>query len=304
MGLNNMIDLFPVGQYDYSDEGKTKPINYNETQLRYIASTTDVVDIKDSHNSKKVIGKLTNFIFQDNMLRAEVSGDLDITGWGLSPTFSGDLVDEGEYTEFTNIKLDDVARTKTPRSNIIYNEKANNEQTEPKESVHNGDDNMGDYEPQKIIEKKDNQILDQQEQIAILKKQLEATKKEVKGYAKVEKELEETKTKLDEATKSAEDYKSDATTFREQQKTKKEELITELAGDDEEAKTQFNDLPYETLEFIKSKKVLDQDPKDIVPSNGAGNPDDDPGNPDPDPEPKKLEDMTFAEQMEYFDGKI
>ena len=288
-----MIDLFPVGQYDYSDEGKSKPINYNETQLRYIASTTDVVDIKDSHNSKKVIGKLTNFIFQDNMLRAEVSGDLDITGWGLSPTFSGDLVDEGEYTEFTNIKLDDVARTKTPRSNIIYNE-----------SVNNGDDNMGDYEPQKIIEKKDNQILDQQEQIAIPKKQLEATKKEAKGYAKVEKELEETKVKLDEATKSAEDYKSDATTFREQQKTKKEELITELAGDDEEAKKQFNDLPYETLEFIKSKKVLDQDPKDIVPSNGAGNPDDDPGNPDPDPEPKKLEDMTFAEQMEYFDGKI
>lgn len=288
-----MIDLFPVGQYDYSDEGKSKPINYNETQLRYIASTTDVVDIKDSHNSKKVIGKLTNFIFQDNMLRAEVSGDLDITGWGLSPTFSGDLVDEGEYTEFTNIKLDDVARTKTPRSNIIYNE-----------SVNNGDDNMGDYEPQKIIEKKDNQILDQQEQIAILKKQLEATKKEAKGYAKVEKELEETKVKLDEATKSAEDYKSDATTFREQQKTKKEELITELAGDDEEAKKQFSDLPYETLEFIKSKKVLDQDPRDIVPSNGAGNPDDDPGNPDPDPEPKKLEDMTFAEQMEYFDGKI
>ena len=81
-------------------------------------------------------------------------------------------------------------------------------------------------------------------------------------------------------------------------------MITELAGDDEEAKKQFNDLPYETLEFIKSKKVLDQDPKDIVPSNGAGNPDDDPGNPDPEPEPKKLEDMTFAEQMEYFDGKI
>ena len=212
-----MIDLFPVGDVEYPDEGKKKPIRYTEEQLQYVASTLNEVNITEGHPGKgegsgKVIGKLKNFIFEDGMLKADAPENLDIQGYGLSPIFQGDLIDDGEFYSWLKPTIESVALTKSPRSKIIY------------EKVNNGDVNVVDT--QELLDKKDERITSQQEEIAILKKQLKDTQKEAKAKADLEKELESTKSKLDEAQKTADEFKEDAKIFRETQQVKKEEIIT------------------------------------------------------------------------------
>ena len=50
-----MIDLFPVGDVEYPDEGKKKPIRYTEEQLQYVASTLNEVNITEGHPEQSIV---------------------------------------------------------------------------------------------------------------------------------------------------------------------------------------------------------------------------------------------------------
>ena len=221
------------------------------------------------------------------MLKVDKPTDVDITGYGLSPEFTGELIDEGDYYTWLKPTITSVALTKSPRSGIIY-EKANN-----------GDENMG-LDPQEIIEKKDNQILSQQDEIAILKKQLKDAQKEAKAKSDLEKELETVKSKFEEAQKSAEEYKEDAKIFREHQQAKKEDIIKSLAGDDEEGIEKFKDIPLETLEYMAEKSVRNK-PHEPLQSTNPNEGDEGSEKPE---EEKSDDELTFEELNEKYQGVL
>ena len=286
-----MIELFPSGEYNYKDQNIELPILITSNDLEAIASKTNEVLVYDGHDTGVKLGALTNFTVKDGSLYADAPTGFDIDNYGLSPTFVGDLVRDGDKYHYDNITMESVARTKTPRTGIIYNMKFTNSRG----------DNM-DYE--KLIEKKDEQIMNQQEEIAILKKQLSETKKVAKGKEKVDEELNQYKAKVDELEAEVKEYKADAKSYRDYRQNKKEEIITEFVGDDEEGKTKLQDLPLETLEYMQEKRVLDIDKKTTIDSNPAGNdgnPDD--GNPVKS-EPKPYDQMTAEELDAVFAGKI
>ena len=276
-----MIELWQTGTMNYDDLGLDKPVLFNDVFLQTIANDTQSVDVTEKH-SNNIIGSLSNFKYADGKLYCEKPSDIDITGNGLSPVFELDLVDMGTYYEPKNFKMTAIGLTANPRSEILYNS------IETK----NGDGNVSD-ELRAMLDKKEETIAEQREEIGILKKQMEELREKSKASDDALKDFKELQKQFDELKVNAESYKADSDKLHEQEKAMKEKLIREIVGDDEKGLEMFQKFSVEELEHMKNSKIITEPPK-AVGGSGVNTIDDG----DDDDTPK--EDEIDKYSAEYF----
>ena len=274
------VKVWQMGLLDYSDLGLDKPVRFSEEFLQTVADDTTMVDVTKEH-SDEVIGSLGNFKYENGVLYAEKPSDVDITGNGLSPVFELDLVDMGTYYEPKNFSMKNVGLTKNPRNNILYN----NITTVGDESV--------SEEFHKMLDKKEETIAEQREEIGILKKQMEELREKSKSNESVLNDFKELQKQFEELEKKSANYKADSDRLHEQEAKAKAELIKEIVGDDEKGTEMFQKFTVEELEHMKNTKIITEPNKGV--GGGGVNTIDD-GDADDDPQPKVDE-----YSQEYFE---
>lgn len=278
--MAEMIEVWRTGTMDYKDIGLEKPVLYTEEFLRTIANDTDKVDVTNKH-SDVIIGSLSNFKYKDGVLYAEKPLDVDIAGKGLSPVFNCDFVDMGTYYKPINFNMANVGLTENPRSQIIYN------------SIEKEMDKVSD-ELRAMLDKKEETIAEQREEIGILKKQMEELREKSKESDETLNNFKELQKQFDEIKAKAEGYKADADKLHEQEKARKTELIKEIVGDDEKGLEMFQKFSVEELEHMKNTKIITEPPKAI---GGGGVDTLDDGDGDDVPPEDKIDEYS----AEYFE---
>lgn len=237
-----MIKVWQMGMYNYDDIGLDKPVMYKENFLKQIADDVQTVNITKEH-SNEIISSLSNLKYVDGVLYANKPTDIDITGNGLSPVFDCDLVDMGDYYEPRNFTMTSVGLTKNPRSNILYN------------SIEKEMDKVSD-ELRAMLDKKEEVISEQREEIGILKKQMEELREKSKSSDETLNEFKALQKQFDELKANAETYKADSDRLREQEAKAKEKLIKEIVGDDAKGMEMFQKFSVEELEHMKNTKIV------------------------------------------------
>lgn len=237
-----MIKVWQMGMYNYNDIGLDKPVMYKENFLKQIADDVQTVNITKEH-SNEIISSLSNLKYVDGVLYANKPTDIDITGNGLSPVFDCDLVDMGDYYEPRNFTMTSVGLTKNPRSNILYN------------SIEKEMDKVSD-ELRAMLDKKEETIAEQREEIGILKKQMEELREKSKSSDETLNEFKALQKQFDELKANAETYKADSDRLREQEAKAKEKLIKEIVGDDAKGMEMFQKFSVEELEHMKNTKIV------------------------------------------------
>ena len=243
------IKVWQMGMYNYTDIGLDKPVMYKENFLKQIASDTQSVDVTDEH-SNSILGSLSNFKYEDGVLYANKPSDIDITGNGFSPVFDCDLVDMGDYYEPRNFTMTSVGLTKNPRSNILYN------------SITEEMDKVSD-ELRAMLDRKEETIAEQREEIGILKKQMEELREKSKTSDETLNEFKALQKQFDELKANAETYKADSDRLREQEAKAKEQLIKEIVGDDTKGMEMFQKFSVEELEHMKNTKIVTEPVKAV-----------------------------------------
>ena len=283
----DLIEIWQTGTMNYDDIGLDKPVLFNEMFLQTIANDTTMVDVTEEH-SDNIIGSLSNFKFEDGKLYCEKPSDIDITGNGLSPVFELDLVDMGTYYEPKNFKMTAIGLTATPRSEILYN----SIETSFVTNNSKGDGKVSD-ELRAMLDKKEETIAEQREEIGILKKQMEELREKSKASDETLNDFKELQKQFDELKANAESYKADADKLHQQERAMKETLIKEIVGDDEKGLEMFQKFSVEELEHMKNSKIITEPPK-AVGGSGVNTIDD--GDDDDTPQADKVDEYS----AEYF----
>ena len=250
MSMEEMIKVWQMGMLNYDDIGLDKPVRFSEEFLMKLADDTDKVDVTKEH-SDEVIGSLSNLQYKDGVLYAEKPSDIDITGNGLSPVFTCDFVDMGTYYEPINYVMNSVGVTKTPRNNIIYN------------SIESKGDGKVSDELRQLLDKKEETIAEQREEIGVLKKQMEELREKSKANNETLNEFKKLQKEYDELKVNVETYKADSIRLHEQEAKTKNELIKEIVGDDEKGLEMFQKFTVEELEHMKNSKIITEPPKAV-----------------------------------------
>lgn len=248
--MEEKIKIWQMGMYNYDDIGLDKPVIYKEKFLEQIANDTQSVDVTMEH-SDEIIGSLGNLQYIDGVLYADAPQGIDITGNGLSPVFELDLVDMGDYYEPVNYSMTAVGLTKKPRSEILYN------------SIETKGDGKVSEEFHKMLDKKEETIAEQREELGILKKQMEELRAKSKEKDDALKEFKSLQKQFDELKASAESYKADSIRLHEQEAKAKEQLIKEIVGDDEKGLEMFQKFTVEELEHMKNSKIITEPVKAV-----------------------------------------
>ena len=257
--MEEMIKIWQMGLINYDDTGLDKPVMYKEDFLKSIADDTTMVDVTNKHTDD-VIGSIGNFKYEDGVLYAEKPSDVDVTGYGLSPVFELDLVDMGTYYEPKNFKMTSLGLTKNPRSYILYN------------SIEKEMDKVSD-ELRAMLDRKEETIAEQREEIGILKKQMEELREKSKTNDETLNEFKALQKQFDELKANAESYKADSDRLREQEAKAKEQLIKDIVGDDEKGLEMFQKFSVEELEHMKNSKIITE-PNKVVGSHSVDTIDD------------------------------
>lgn len=249
-----MYDLFKPISSLYPENGLIdKPVKYSEEFLKKVIEGVDSLDLTMVHTDE-VIGTVSNFVFVDGVLKCDVSDDVDMSGFGLSPQFKAELIDKGDYLEPVNGVLASVGLTKTPRTHILNNSLS-------------GDVDLTDEilqqamkrnsELEKEMAQKDNELESLKEKLAQLTDLQEK-------YDDLEKQNSKNSAKLEELTPKAKKYD-------EYSANKREKLLDELAGESDELRNKYESFDLKQLEVVAETRVVKQEPKGVSSRQGSGN---------------------------------
>lgn len=278
-----IITIFKTGDFDYSDVDPSlkKPVRYTVNDLIEVASRTSKINVTNEHE-KDVISEMSNFIVEDGLLKADEPNNLELKGMGFSPVFNFDLIEHEDYYEPTNIKMTEIGFCEKPRTHIVYNSI----------TVPNGESEMSDSEIQKLV-KRNNEL---QEEIGVLKNTNKQLNKAIKDKDKEIKTIKESYSGVDEKIREYDNLKKIESNYNNLISSKKEDLIREIVGDDEEKAKKLSEWSIENLEFQKELMNGNSTPTGITPSQTEV-PLDDGNTPTPDDDGKP----TGDEMIEFFE---
>ena len=248
-----MITIFKTGDFDYSDVDPSlkKPVRYTVNDLIEVASRTSKINVTNEHE-KDVVSEMSNFIVEDGLLKADEPKNLELSGMGFSPVFEFDLIEHKDYYEPTNIKMAEIGYTKQPRTKIVYNSI----------TVPNGESDMSDSEIQKLV-KRNNEL---QEEIGVLKNTNKQLNKAIKDKDKEIKTIKESYSDVDDKIREYDNLKKIESNYNNLISSKKEDLIREIVGDDEEKAKKLSEWSIENLEFQKELMNNDSTPTGVSPT--------------------------------------
>lgn len=253
-----MITIFKTGYVEYP-ESLNKPVKYDSSFLKNIASETSTINITQEHSNENV-GVMENFIFENGCLLAKEPENLELKGMGFSPVFECDFIDKGDYYKPVNGKLTEIGFTEKPRSQILYNSIEANKMSG--ESID-------------TLLKERNELM---EQIGVLKNQNESYKEIIGRHKDEISEIKESYADVDSKLEELEALKSKAEEYDSIQQSIKEEMLTEVCGDDDKLKEKFESFDIDQLRVIKDTKIQNKQGQGITPQD-AGNLDTDGNNP-------------------------
>ena len=248
-----MITIFKTGDFDYSDVDPSlkKPVRYTVNDLIEVASRTSKINVTNEHE-KDVISEMSNFIVEDGLLKADEPNNLELKGMGFSPVFNFDLIEHEDYYEPTNIKMTEIGFCEKPRTHIVYNSI----------TVPNGESDMSDSEIQKLV-KRNNEL---QEEIGVLKNTNKQLNKAIKDKDKEIKTIKESYSDVDDKIREYDNLKKIESNYNNLISSKKEDLIREIVGDDEEKAKKLSEWSIENLEFQKELMNNDSTPTGVSPT--------------------------------------
>lgn len=283
------FDLFKPGTLEYYDLDVDKPVIIDEDTLKEIASKTGTINLTNEH-TKQVIGKVSNFVYEEGVLKCDVPDDINMENLFLSPSFQFDLSKAGDCYVPINNELIEVGLTKKPREKILYKDKIlyNNS---------GDDDKMGNNDDLRdILNRKEELVMDQQEEITLLKKQVNDYKTSLDEKANLEKELKAKIKELGDLQKKTDEYKADSDRFKNWEANRRAKLIDEISGNDEKAHKIFENTPIEDLEYIKETQVITEPQTAITSKDGDIDHDGDKTPPEQDPHSEEAV-KAFEEQF-------
>ncbi|WP_409200641.1 hypothetical protein [Methanobrevibacter sp. DSM 116169] len=252
-----MVELWETGLMDYSEK-LDKPVKYTEQHLKELASKTSTVDITNGH-SDEIIGNMSNFTYNDGVLSADVSSNVDIKGLGLSPIFNvNELIDKGDYLYPWDIEIINVGLVDSPRNKLLFN-------------------SIKEEEVEEVSKETIDALVKKQEE---LERTIGSLQTQIKQKDKMisEKEdfISEYKSKVEELSNGSdeiEQLKAKAAAYDEIEVNKREELLNKISEGNDKIKEDFKDLDYATLVKLDKAKILDN-PGRGTPSTGNPNVDD------------------------------
>ena len=237
-----MITIYKTGLYDFTDLGLVKPVKFTVNDLKEIASTTGECEITDEH-SQNVIGKLSNFVVEDDCLKVNKPENVDVKGMGLSPLFNiGELIDNGDYYSVSKPVMSSVGLTKTPRTHILYNSIKNESSGEY--------NHMDDTQLRDALDR--NKALN--EEIGVLKSQIKQLKSDNEVKSKTIKELQESS--KDDKYKDYDDLKVKASAYDKILEEERQDLIKQLAGDNTELAKEYDGFSTENLRVVLKNQQM------------------------------------------------
>ena len=249
-----MLTIFQTGEFEYPEDANlnNKPVKYDINSLLEVASRTASVNVTDEHGGE-VIGKLENFIVEDGLLKANEPNNLDLKGKGFSPVFNFDGVEHEDYIEPCNIVMTEIGLTKTPRTHIVYNSI---------EQSPNGEGNkaMNDTEIQKLV-KRNNEL---QEEIGVLKNQNKQLSKAIKDKDKEIKKVKDSYSDVDDKINEYDNLKDIESKYNKLISSKKDDLIHQMVGDDEEKAKRLQKFDVEDLQFQAELMKGDDNPRGLT----------------------------------------
>lgn len=260
-----MYDLFKPLSSLYVENGLTdKPVRYDEDFLKDVIKDVESVDLTEKHTNN-VIGSVSNFMFVDGVLKCDVSDNVDMSGFGLSPQFKAELIERDDFLQPVNGELLSVGLTKTPRTHILNNSEVGSDYLSDEMLQHTMKRNS---ELEKELAQKDNEL-------ESLKQKLAETEELEKKYADLEKKYSKSSAKLDEVIPKADKYD-------EYSAVKRDKLLDKLAGDSDELRSKYESFDLKQLEVVAETRIVKQEPRGVSSRQGSGN-----NVPPADPEPEE-----------------
>lgn len=260
-----MYDLFKPLSSSYVENGLTdKPVRYDEDFLKDVIKDVESVDLTEKHTNN-VIGSVSNFMFVDGVLKCDVSDNVDMSGFGLSPQFKAELIERDDFLQPVNGELLSVGLTKTPRTHILNNSEVGSDYLSDEMLQHTMKRNS---ELEKELAQKDNEL-------ESLKQKLAETEELEKKYADLEKKYSKSSAKLDEVIPKADKYD-------EYSAVKRDKLLDKLAGDSDELRSKYESFDLKQLEVVAETRIVKQEPRGVSSRQGSGN-----NVPPADPEPEE-----------------
>ena len=271
--MNDKKTIFSTGEITYDKEWyikhglAVKPVVYNETFLKEIASNTIGSSLELTHGNatNDVIGYINAYDFINDELVAKVSTNEDLNGLGFSPEFSVNFIDKGDRYEAIDGELLKVILTDKPRSKILCN------------SVEGGS-NMNE----ELIETLNKQIKDLNKQNAVLENKLEASKSKLDEYDSLKSRIEELEKENNTYKIQIEGLTPKAEAFEKVEADMKADLLTKAFGEDEEAKKAWKDASMEQLESLAKHREVTRQANGIGAANAEGLDEGDEGEDEPD----------------------
>lgn len=260
-----MIPIFKMGDVNYSDKGLNKPVRFTAKDLQTVASKTSDIRITKEHDDVP-LGVLSNFVVKDGCLMADEPEGFDLNGMGLSPVFSTELVDMGDYYSIAKISMDEIGLTKSPRNRILYNTITSMDNTEV---------NMGESALEKVIREKD----ELQKKIGVLESNERMYKRQIKQHEEEIKKIQESYSDTDNLIEENKALKEKAEAYDVINNARKEELIHDIVGDDDKLAKEYEGLSVETLELVRKTMKVSTPQKGVssndYPVDDGNNPVDD-----------------------------
>ena len=250
------VTVFKVGDLSYPDANLDKPVRYTESFLKDIASCTSSSKLTGKHGSNTGIGSLSNFIFDDGVLKADVNTEESLEGMGFSPEFNCDLIDKGEYYEAVNGLLKNTVLTDTPRSSILYNN------IETKMDVNKVSDDVTNTLNNEI--KKLNRELAQKD-ITIKNLQDKAQR-----YDELEGKFKKLSSENEVNVKTISELKTKAESYDKLQEARKDELLTKLCEDNPDLRDKYSDFTVDQLQTVVDTVPVSTPPNGVSPNVAAG----------------------------------
>ena len=247
-----MITIFKTGEIKYP-ESLNKPVKYDIDFLKSIASSTASAKITREH-SDDVLGVLSNFVVEDGCLKADEPEGLELKGMGFSPVFEFDLLEYDSYFKPVNGVMTEIGFTKTPRSHIVYNSIEDS----------NGDDNMSDDALRRVLQEKEDLV----KKMGVLEKERDSYQKMLEARDEEIEKIKNSYSDVDNKLKEIDALKEKADLYDSLQASRKQELINELVGGNNDLAEKYESFTYDQLTFLKENKVP-TNPGQGVPSVGA-----------------------------------
>ena len=289
--MNDKKTIFSTGEITYDKEwyikqGLTvKPVQYNESFLKNIASNTMGSSLELTHGTQTndVIGYVNDFDFDGTNLVANVSTENDLKGLGFSPEFEVSFIDKGNVYEATDGKLIKTILTDKPRSHILYNSTT---------TISN--DDGGSHMNEELIETLNKQIKDLNRQVAVLENKNEANEAKLKEYNSLQERITELENENNTYKLQIDGLKPQAEAYSKIEADMKADLLNKAFGEDDEAKKAWKDASMEQLESLAKHREYTREANGIGAENAEGFDEGDTG----DNEPNKAEEaLAFYKKL-------